>query len=236
MKHIENFVGKDVFFGLIIAVVLAFGMLGGCATDDPPKPVTVGAPAAQQPATPAEAMASAVQSCTSAVQSIATSAAGDAASKVAAVGAIERMCGNGGGIAFRMPAAEPQPQSIGATLWQGALQVADLFLRGYGIKSTRDVSMNASDNSARTAIASYGAFQGMNAASVGANVDIARLIQAPAANVTLSGTGVLGSGSYVGPVNRNCVGGNGAAGAAGTGTATIPAAPGAPGNGGAANC
>ena len=234
MKHIENFVGKDVFFGLIVAVTAAVVLLGGCATKDPAKPV----PAADQPISAHEAAASSINSCTAAIQAIAVSAAGDAASKVAAVGSIERICGqNGAQAAFRM-APTPEPPSLGATLWQAGLQVADLFLRGYGIKSTRDVSINASDNSARTAIASYGAFQGMNAASVGANVDIARLIQAPAANNTaiLSGTGVLGSGSYIGPVTRNCVGGSGQAGAGGTGTATIPATPGAPAAGGPASC
>lgn len=231
MKEIEKYIGKDLFFSLWFAVIVCIALLSGCAT----KPAGDVKPA-ETAITPHEAMAAAVQACTGAVQLIATSAAGDAASKVAAVGAIERMCGSGGAQTAFRTAPAPEPASLGATLWQAGLQVADLVLRGYGLKSNRDVAINANDNASRTAIASYSAFQGIAGAGFAANSTIAGLIQAPSPSITLSGTGVIGSGSYVGPVTRNCTGGSGQAGAAGTGTATIPAAPGAAGPGGAANC
>lgn len=101
--------------------------------------------------------------------------------------------------------------------------------------------------SANSAIASAG----FNSAST-----IAGFIQAPQPNVTLSGTGVIGSGSYTAPVttttnsnntNRTCAGGNGAAGGAGAGggaggagTAAGAGGSGAAGGngaaGGSANC
>lgn len=237
-KFIERYVGKDIFFAgwfVLIAGILA---LSGCSSTKAPAPAPAAPSAAAEsaPITAHEAAASMIQSCTGAIQAIAVASGGDAASKVAAVGAIERVCGqNGAGIAFaRAPAAEPP--SLGATLWQAGLQVADILLRGYGIKSARDVAINNSNNNATTQIATVNAFQGTAAAGFGSNATIAGLIQAPAPNVTLSGTGVIGSGSYVGPVTRNCVGGSGAAGTGVAGTGTTPGTPGGPGNGGPAAC
>lgn len=106
-----------------------------------------------------------------------------------------------------------------------------------------------SDNAAATTIAGYNTFGSManagyaaigNTASAGftANSNIAGFIQSPQPNITLSGTGVIGNGSYSAPVttnttttttsnsnntSRNCQGGNGA------GTTTG-------GAGGQANC
>ena len=96
------------------------------------------------------------------------------------------------------------PQSLGGTLWQAAIQVFDIGARIYGIKAQRDVGITQSNNSAATAIASYGAFQGMGAQIAAAGTAGYQYVQAPAANVTttttLSGTGVIGSGTYTGPV------------------------------------
>lgn len=120
-----------------------------------------------------------------------------------------------------------QPQSLFGLAWQSLLQVADIALRGYGIKAGRDVGIVQSNNQAATSIASYGAFTTMGGHIATAGVAGYPYVQAPAPNITntLSGTGVLGSGSYVGPVTttttRNCAGGQGAAGGAGgTGTDT----------------
>lgn len=131
-----------------------------------------------------------------------------------------------------------QPQSLWGLAWQSALQVADIVMRGYGIKATRDVGIVQSNNQAATTIASYGAFGQMGQSIERAGTAGYPYVQAPQPNITqtLSGTGVLGSGSYVGPVTttRTCNGGVGAAGGTGgTGTTTGGAgAPGGTANGG----
>lgn len=128
-----------------------------------------------------------------------------------------------------------QPQSIFGLAWQSVLQVADIALRGYGIKANRDLGMTQSNNNRDVSIASYGAFT-----TLGHDITAGyQYVQAPGATTTtsntLSGTGVLGSGTYTAPVtttttNRDCRGGSGAAGGNGAGTTT-----GAPGGvGGAA--
>jgi len=92
---------------------------------------------------------------------------------------------------------------------------------GYKLGTTQ------SDNAAITSIAGYQTMGGIASSGFGANAAIAGFIQSPQANVTtttstsnsatLSGTGVLGSGSYA---VRNCNGGTGGAGnPAGSGAA-----------------
>ena len=84
-------------------------------------------------------------------------------------------------------------------------------------------------------VATMGAFTSTVNAGYNANVAIAQQIQAPAPNITLSGQGVIGSGTYAGPVTRNCNGGTAAAGGSATGTTgTTTGGAGAPANGG--NC
>lgn len=178
---------------IMFAIIAGVLVMSGCATKDAP----------QAPISHHEAAATATGNCALAIKDIATSVSGDAASKVAAVGAIERLCGQGGGqFAVRQYQA-PEP-TLGATLWQAALQVADIGARWYGIKSQRDVGIVQSNNSAATAIASYGAFSGIASSGFAANATIAGQIQAPAANVTtttnLSGYGVIGGGSVTAPV------------------------------------
>jgi len=218
-------------WAVALAVLLSgciFG--GGTKPDAATLPVTAAA-AGPAPFSPQEMIAT----CATAIEKVATSAGGDAASKVVAVGAIERMCGPhaAGYMAQVWQAQQPRPEpSTGAALWQGFLQVADVGLRAWGIKIGGDIAINNSNNQANTAIASYGAFQAMGGQIRDAGIAGYPYVQAPQPNQILSGTGVLGSGSYVGPVTttttstRTCTGG--AAGAA------VP--PAIPGAGGAANC
>lgn len=159
-------------------------------------------------------------------------ATGGEASRTAAVLALA-MQGSGA-----QPGAAPQvilppPKSTGESIWTAFLQVADVGLRAWGIKVGGDVAIRQSDNAANTAIASYQALQGTAGAGFNATTAIAGYIQAPQPNntYTLSGTGVLGDGTYTytGPVTRTCTGGP-----AGNGGGTTTGAPG--GAGGNANC
>lgn len=144
------------------------------------------------------------------------------------------------GIGAAQPVQVAQaPQSAWGAAWQAVLAVADVGLRVYGIKSVRDVGIAQSNNQRDVAISTNGAFLGMGQSIATAGTAGYPYVQAPAANVTttLSGTGVLGSGTYTGPVttttNHNCPGGTSSPGGAGTaGAGTTPATPG--GAGGAA--
>jgi len=156
-----------------IAIVL---FMTGCASK--PTPITM--------------VASPISDCAKAINGIATSTAGDPTSKVVAVSAIERLCGS----ASAHVQSAQVPKSLPAALFQAALQTADIVLRGYGIRTQRDVSIVQSNNAAATSIASYSAFQGMAQSQATSNSTIASFIQAPAPNITLSGAGVIGSGSY----------------------------------------
>jgi hypothetical protein len=135
----------------------------------------------------------------------------------------------GGVVGGTSPAPAPvvsMPMNPVAALFQAVLQTADVALRAYGIKAGRDVAIASTNAQRDTAIASYGAFTSMGSAIATAGTAGYPYIQAPAANVTttLSGTGVLGSGTYTGPVTtttttRTCPGGTAAAGGNGAGTA-----------------
>jgi len=159
-----------------IALAAILILLAGCASKEPP-PVVVSNPAAD---------------CAKAIGIIATSTAGDPTSKVVAVSAIERLCAS----SAYQSAQAPAQSSLGATLFQAALQTADLVLRGYGVRTQRDVSIVQSNNAAATSIASYQSFSNIAGAGFAANAAIASNIQSPAPNITLSGTGVIGSGQY----------------------------------------
>jgi len=158
-----------------IALAVILILLAGCASKEPPAPVVVSSPAAD---------------CAKAIGIIATSTAGDPTSKVVAVSAIERLCGN------QVQVAQQAPASLGTVLWNAALQTADIVLRGYGIRSQHNLGVVQSNNAAATSIASYGAFQNIASSGFASNAAIASNIQAPAPNITLSGTGVIGSGQY----------------------------------------
>lgn len=167
-----------------IALAAILVLLSGCATKEQPVTV-VSSPAAD---------------CAKAIGIIATSTAGDPTSKVVAVSAIERLCGN---VTAHAQAPQAQ-QSLPSTLFQVALQTADLVLRGYGIRTQRDVSIVQSNNAAATSIASYSAFSNIASSGFASNASIASNIQTAAPNVTntytLSGTGVLGNGTYTAPI------------------------------------
>ena len=139
----------------------------------------------------------------------------------------------------------PPPPESQALKWASVLLPAVTNL-GAGYFGYRLGVVN-SDNAAATTIAGYNAFSSMagsgyaainGTASAGfaANAGIAGFIQAPQPNITLSGQGVIGAGSFNAPVttttttttnsnntSRNCVGGSGG------GTTTG-------GYGGGANC
>jgi hypothetical protein len=150
------------------------------------------------------------------------------------------------------PPPEPQALKWAAILMPSITNITAGYF-GYKLGTVN------SDNAAATTIAGYQTFGSMansgyaaigNTANAGfaANSGIAGFIQAPQPNITLSGTGVLGSGSFSAPTNsnnttRNCAGGNGAAGGAGaagggatTGSAGNGAAGGNGSAGGSANC
>lgn len=196
MKKYLDFEQYPRSWGLLMAIVIG-ALMAGCATPAAP---TV---AASAPIDPRTAYAAALGDCATAIKDVVASASGNDVAKVVAVGAIERLCGAGGAQlqAMNVQTSAPQP-SLGATLWTAALQVADVAMRGYGIKANRDVAIVQSNNAANTTIASYGAFQGMGQQIQLAGTAGYPYVQAPAANITttLSGTGVIGSGQYTGPV------------------------------------
>jgi hypothetical protein len=172
----------------LVGAAIAALFISGCGS--PPK-------AADPPPDPRESIATAVATCATAIERIATTANGDAASKVAAVGAIERMCGQGGvAMQYAAAPAPQQTQGVGAMLWSAALQTADLVLRGYGIKTQRDVSITASNNAAATTIAGYNAFGNIAASGFASNAQIASNIQAPAPNYNVSGNANFGAGAF----------------------------------------
>lgn len=122
-----------------------------------------------------------------ALSQIANSSA-DPTSRVAAVMAIAM---DGRANTGRQSAPQSQivaPSSNAETVLRWAQVVVPGVTALYGIRANALTAMNASDNAAATSASTNNAFVG-----------IAGRIQAPAANVTtntLSGTGVLGTGSY----------------------------------------
>ncbi len=85
-------------------------------------------------------------------------------------------------------AQSPPVMQRGPGLADYGLRILDVALRAYGIQKGADVAIHQSDNARDVSVASYGALS-----------DVAGMIQAPQANVTLSGTGVIGDGAYAAP-------------------------------------
>jgi hypothetical protein len=204
-----------------LAGVLALVSLAGCAGDSALAKANADAAVAQGNARVAEAQAKAEEA--KAVQAL--------ASKVDAGGATAYLVATAlKGLAQPAPAqiVTQAPQNPIAAVFSAVLQVADLGLRAYGIKAGRDVSIASTNAQRDTAIASYGAFTSMGGQIATAGTAGYPYVQAPQPNITLSGTGVIGSGVYTGPVsnttntttNRNCAGGTGAQGGNGAGTTT----------------
>lgn len=216
---------------LLAAILAAVGLLAGCATTHDAYYAALKADIESRAAyRVAQAQENAARS--TAIAQIA--ATGGESAKTAAVLALALNQG-GGSLALQPPqsAIPAPPPSTGERIWTTFLQVADVGLRAWGIKVGGDVAIRQSDNQAAQAIASYGAFQTMGGQIAQAGTAGYPYVQAPQANQswTLSGTGVLGSGAYTGPVTttRTCTGGAGAAGGAGD-----PAGNG--GIGGSASC
>lgn len=142
---------------LLLTLVGLTSIVTGCASTHQTAPTSVAAPP-----DPRETYAAAMAGCAGSIKDI-VGGTGDAVAKVVAVGSIERLCGNGGAqlAAAMQPQPVQQPASIGALIWQAALQVGDIALRGYGIKTQRDVSLAQTYASAATTQSSYAAFAGM---------------------------------------------------------------------------
>jgi hypothetical protein len=162
----------------LIATILAALALTGCAT---------GQYEAYTQATTAQALATANAQAEryKALASLANSG-----SDVAKVAAVMALAGHNTG---STPQATPiaAPRSAGDTALQWASIIVPTLGQAYAIGQNVKLGMRQSDNSAALGMSTNSAFVGM-----------AGQIQAPAANVTttLSGTGVLGSGSYsIGP-------------------------------------
>lgn len=118
-------------------------------------------------------------------------ASGDATAKVAAMFALA-MGGNGPGAGGHGASTQLKaPEAPGQSILQWASVLVPALTQGYGIYSNTKLGMTNSNNAARIAESTNSTFLG-----------IAGKIQSPAANVTttttttLSGTGVIGSGSY----------------------------------------
>jgi hypothetical protein len=108
----------------------------------------------------------------------AIAASGDVTAKVAAMFALQ------GAGQQSTPNVAP-PKTTGDSVREWASILVPGLVQGYGMYSTTQLGMRQSDNATALGVSTNETFLGM-----------AGYIQAPAANVSLSGTGVLGSGSY----------------------------------------
>lgn len=199
-------------FAAVIWAAIAALLLSACANDNAMLKAQADATAAVANARVAEAQAAAEQA--KAVQALAPKIDAGGASAYLIATAMKGMA--------HPPAPQvqvQQPQSMLGLAWQSVLQVADIALRGYGIKSNRDVQIVSSNNNRDVALGSYNAFAAMGGQIATAGTAGYPYVQAPAANVTtttLSGQGVIGNGTYTGPVTttttHTCPGGTTSAG------------------------
>lgn len=166
--------------------------LTGCATDDY-------AHYAKAQAAMAQAQSATAVARYAALERIA--ATGDTVARVAATMALagvggDGQRGNGAGVAA--------PTAPGSTALQWASILVPGVTQAYGISQQVKLGMRQSDNATALGLGQSRDQAATSAATFAAISNIAGQIQAPAANVsttnTLSGTGVLGSGSYsIGP-------------------------------------
>lgn len=200
----------------LFLVAAALLVLGGCATNEVKK-AEADAVVAMGNARVAEAQAAAEEA--KAVQLLASKIdAGGASAYLIA----KAMKGLGGGAAPQQVAA--QPQNLWGMAFNALLAVADRGLQFWGIKAGRDVAIAQSNNSRDVAMSTNQAFLGMGSSIERAGIAGYPFVQAPGAITntnhntwTLSGTGVLGNGTYQAPVtNTNCNGGTAAPGGSGT--------------------
>lgn len=222
---------------LLMVVLLAFGViLSGCSTTYKAHEESVKGAQAQlieaekQKVAAKQAVATAKIARANAIAQLAQG--GSDAVKVAAVMAIafegvtEDMAAAGSGAQsaqLQMPVVQPLPslaERLFVKTFDAVVGLAPFALQGYmaHVNSETQIAMSA-DNS-RVMTSAFGTNATIAAAGFGTASTIAGFVQAPAANLTLSGTGVLGSGTYTGPVtnttNRTCTSGT----VTGTTTAT----------------
>ena len=150
----------------LIAIILCALALTGCATKEYQAYAEVHKAHAQAQAARFQALADIARQ-------------GDTTAKVAAVMSLQM----GGGGQQSQQVAAPKSWADHALQWTGLL--LPTIGQVYTINKQTGLGMRQSDNAKALGISTNQAF-----------VDIASKIQAPAANMTLSGSGVLGSGSY----------------------------------------
>lgn len=94
------------------------------------------------------------------------------------------------------PVQQPHP---GWQIASQALGIVGGVLPGYWTgKWMNALAGTVGNANASIASSGFGAVQGISTAGFNSTVEIARLIQAPAPSITLSGSGVIGTGSFVG--------------------------------------
>lgn len=158
--------------------------LTGCATQDYQH-------YAQAQMAMAQAKSTADQARYTALARIAES--GDSVARVAAV---MSLAGLGDG-ARQAPSTVAAPTAPGSTALQWASILVPGVTQAWGISQQVKLGMRQSDNSTALGMSTNAAFVGM-----------AGQIQAPAPSMTLSGTGVIGSGSYAIGANSGSNSGN----------------------------
>lgn len=207
---------------LVFLLIASSLFVTGCAT----APTHQAAPPVDS-MSPHEAHASALAACARSISEIASSA-GDATAKVVAVGAIERLCGAGqNNMQAFAQAQRVEPQSPWQAVWSATLAVADIALRGYGIRTQRDVAISQTNAQAATTQASYAAFSGMGntigstASSIaGAGFLALSKPTLPTTAITINGNGNntgggtqnTNSNNQTTTTTRTCTGGNGGGG------------------------
>jgi len=225
-------------FLLLIGAAIAALFVSGCAKDQ----VTV----QPGPSAGAESAIINLRTLEATARIREAEAEKELASKLDAGGAAAALMARYLGKAAPAPAqvVQPQqPQSVLGAAWHAILQVADVALRGYGIKTNRDVAIRTSDNNRDVTLAGYSAFTTLGGHIRDAGIAGYPYVQAPGAvtSNTIGGDGVIGAGTFTGAVTnttttttttRNCNGGSGAPGSV-TGT-TTPSATGGAAPGG--NC
>lgn len=114
---------------------------------------------------------------------------------------------------FQMPVVTPLPSTaerLFVKAFDGLIALAPFALQGYIANVNSDTQIAISGDNSRVLSTAFGTTGAIATAGFQTASSIAGLIQAPAPNVTLSGTGVIGAGSYTAPVTtttRNCTSG-----------------------------
>lgn len=169
--------------------------LTGCATQDYQH-------YAQAQMAMAQAKSTADQARYTALARIAES--GDSVARVAAV---MSLAGLGEG-ARQAPSTVAAPTAPGSTALQWASVLVPGLTQAYMISSNVKLGMRQSDNATALGLGQSRDQAATSAATFGAITHIAGQIQAPAPNMVLSGTGVMGSGSYSIGANSGAASGN----------------------------